>query len=284
MKEGLPSLTAHRVAALRALHQELEHPAIFHDPLAARIIGAEALDELRATPDEYDSPPMRSLRASVAARSRFAEEILGVAAEEGVRQYVVLGAGFDSFAYRNPWAEAGMLVFEVDHPATQEWKRAALEKAGIPVPPSVAYVAADFERETLTQALDRAHFDANRPSFFSWLGVTVYLAPERVMDTLRRVLSAMVPGSGIVFDYVISPEAMTPSQRAGYEALSVRVAALGEPWLSAFNPSVFAEDLRALGFKSVEDRGAEELNARYFADRSDGFRLSGVGRLVHARL
>src|SRR5271168_1087136 len=175
MQEGKFSRTARRVAIRRAAHQLLDHPRVLDDPLALRIIGLEAAEELRTNPKEHHAFA-RAFRAFMAARSRYAEDELARAVAHGVRQYVVLGAGLDTFAYRNP--HAGLRVFEVDHPATQAWKREQLQAGEIAIPASLTFVPIDFERQTLAAGLDQAGFDTRAAAFFSWLGVTPYLTRE----------------------------------------------------------------------------------------------------------
>jgi methyltransferase (TIGR00027 family) len=255
---------------LRAAHQRFDHPRVLDDPLALRIVGAEAAAALRTEPPRLATPQLRALRAFVAVRSRYAEDELAAALPRGVRQYVILGAGLDTFAYRNP--HAGLRVFEVDHPATQAWKRACLDEAGIAVPSALTFAPVDFEHETLADGLGRAGFDTAVPTFFSWLGVTVYLTREAVMETLRFVASTAAGGE-IVLSYVVSES-----------ALADRTAELGEPWLTFFDPPSLARDLGALGFVDVEDVGAEEANRRYFAHRTDGLRVAGHGHLMKARV
>src|ERR1700686_1320542 len=181
MQEGKFSKTAHRVAIRRAAHQLLDQPRVLDDPLALRIIGSEAEEALRSDPKE-DHAFSRGFRAFMAARSRYAEDELAHAVAHGVRQYVVLGAGLDTFAYRNP--HPGLRVFEVDHPDTQEWKREQLLAAGIAVPSALSFVPIDFERQTLADGLARAGFGAGDAAFFSWLGVTPYLTREACRTTL----------------------------------------------------------------------------------------------------
>ena len=164
VREGEPSRTAFGAAALRAAHQDDPHP-IFTDPLARQILGDEELPD-RA----WDQS---RLRLFVAVRHRFAEDALAGAVARGTRQVVVLGAGLDTFAYRNPFPDTQ--VFEVDHPATGAWKRERLAETGIAVPGNVTYVAVDFERDALGERLAAAGFDGARPAFFLWLGVVPYL-------------------------------------------------------------------------------------------------------------
>src|SRR5580698_9525375 len=199
MQEGKFSRTARRVAIRRAAHQLLDHPRVQDDPLALRIIGTEAAEELRSNPKEHHAFS-RAFRAFMAARSRYAEDELATAVAHGVRQYVVLGAGLDTFAYRNP--HAGLRVFEVDHPATQLWKREQLQAAGISIPPSLTFIPIDFERQTLADGLGQAGFKRDAAAFFSWLGVTPYLTREACTTTLSFI-GKMPADSAVVFDFAV---------------------------------------------------------------------------------
>jgi methyltransferase (TIGR00027 family) len=196
METGQPSRTALGAAAHRAAHQSLDEGRIFADPLALAVLGAAPAEIFG---DDLDRPANRAMRAFIAARSRFAEESLAAAAARGVRQYVVLGAGLDTFAHRNPFVDAGLRVFEVDHPATQAWKRRRLAEAGLASPGSLSFAPVDFERQTLAAGLAAAGFDAGRPAFFSWLGVVVYLTRPAVVDTLAFI-AALPAGAAVVFD------------------------------------------------------------------------------------
>jgi methyltransferase (TIGR00027 family) len=278
MHDDRPSKTAFRVALRRAAHQVLDVPQVFTDPLALAIIGAES-EELRSDPKNR-SRMSRVLRAFLVVRSRYAEDELARAVESGTRQYVVLGAGLDTFAYRNP--HAGLRVFEVDHPATQGWKRRWLEAAGISIPESLTFAPVDFESQTLAEGLARAGFQIDQQAFFSWLGVVPYLTRSATMETLRFV-GSLPAGSGIVFDYALPPESLNLVQRLAFNTLAKRVAAAGEPFQTFFEPSALRSELRRLGFGSFEDLGGEEINARYFAGRADGLRVGGgIGRLMKA--
>lgn len=279
MQDGTFSRTAERVAIRRAAHQLLDHPRVLEDPLALRIIGAEAEGALRSNPKEHHAFS-RAFRAFMAARSRFAEDELASAFAQGVRQYVVLGAGLDTFAYRNP--HAGLRVFEVDHPATQEWKRQQLHAAGIAVPPSLTFVAVDFERQTLAERLRESGLKADDAAFFSWLGVTPYLTREACLLTLS-LIAKMPAGSGVVFDFAIDHDLLKPGQRQAFDALSKRVARYGEPFQLFFDPSQLQHVLKSLGFNRTELVQGKELNARYFKGRKDGLLVrGGVGHLMAA--
>lgn len=279
--EDRPSRTAESVALRRAAHQLLDEPRVHDDPLALPILGEAQAAALRAEPRRYEDGPLAPfLRAFLAARSRLAEDALAQAVAAGVRRYVVLGAGLDTFAYRNP--HPGLRVLEVDHPATQAWKRRRLAEAGIAVPPSVEFVALDFAREPLAQALRAAGLRGAEPSFFSWLGVTPYLEPADVRATLAAVAPFASGGGGIVFDYGVAPALLPEQQRAALEALAARVAAAGEPFRCFFEPEALVRELRAMGYRELRDTTPEELNARYFANRADGLRVGGAARIMTA--
>jgi methyltransferase (TIGR00027 family) len=279
MQEGKFSRTARRVAIRRAAHQLLDHPRVLDDPLALRIIGADAAEELRTNPKEHHAFS-RAFRAFMAARSRYAEDEVACAVARGVRQYVVLGAGLDTFAYRNP--HAGLRVFEVDHPATQAWKREQLEAAGIAIPAALTFVPIDFERQTLAEGLGQSGFDLSAAAFFSWLGVTPYLTRDACMSTLGWV-AKMPAGSGVVFDFAVDPALLNAGQRQALDALSERVARYGEPFQLFFDPENLRNELRGMGFQRTEFLQGEELNARYFKDREDGLLVrGGLGHLMGA--
>jgi methyltransferase (TIGR00027 family) len=279
MQEGKFSRTAQRVAIRRAAHQLLDQPRVLDDPLALRIIGADAAEALRSNPKE-DHAFSRAFRAFMAARSRYAEDELARAVAHGVGQYVVLGAGLDTFAYRNP--HAGLRVFEVDHPDTQAWKREQLQAAGIAIPPSLTFVPIDFEKQTLADGLGRSGFDGNAAAFFSWLGVTPYLTREACTTTLSFI-AKMPAGSGVVFDFAVDRALLNAGQRQALDALSERVARYGEPFQLFFDPEKLQDELKRLGFHRTEFLQGKEINARYFKDREDGLLVrGGIGHLMGA--
>lgn len=281
VRAGEPSRTALRVATLRAVHQLLDEPVVLDDPVALQILGPKAEAELREDPFQYNDPISRGLRAAVVVRSRFAEEEVARAVADGVRQYVVLGAGLDTFAYRNPHAEAGLRVFEVDHPSTQQWKRRSLRDAGISLPGNLTFAPVDFEHGTQAQGLVEAGFRIDRPACFSWLGVTMYLTQAAITETLGQV-ARMPKGSSITFDFRVPPTMLNPVQRVTSEMMGQRAAAIGEPWISAFEPAALRRQVLGLGFREVETCEPDELNRRYLYHRKDGLRTSG--RLMCARV
>jgi methyltransferase (TIGR00027 family) len=279
MQEGKFSRTARRVAIRRAAHQLLDEPRVLDDPLALRIIGSEAEQALRSDPKENHAFS-RAFRAFMAARSRYAEDELARAIERGVTQYVVLGAGLDTFAYRNP--HQGLRVFEVDHPATQVWKRQQLRATGIAIPASLTFVPIDFEKQTLADGLEHSGFDANAAAFFSWLGVTPYLTREACMTTLSFITN-LPTGSGVVFDFAVDPALLNAGQRQALDALSKRVARYGEPFQLFFDPAKLRDELKQMGFQRTEFLQGKELNERYFKDRKDGLLMRGsIGHLMGA--
>lgn len=284
MKENQPSATAQRVAMQRAAHQLIDNPKVFDDPIALRIIGSEGGLALKADPNQSQAMPFSTyVRALVAARSRYTEDELALAVQRGVCQYVILGAGLDTFAYRNPFPEGTLRVFEVDHPATQGWKRMRLKEAGITLPRDLTFAPVDFESQTIADGLLEAGYDPGKRTFFSWLGVTFYLTIEAVMTTLRFVATTPV-GSGVVFDYAISPSLQTEDERVIFDAVAELAASFGEPFQAFFDPESLTRDLRSIGFRDVKDVGHEEINEKYFKNRTDNFRVGSLARLISAQV
>jgi len=281
MREARPSRTAYMVAMRRAAHQIFDNPKVFDDPIALAILGPGAEERLRSEP-RFLNRLGRAVRASMAARSRYAEDQLARAIESGTRQYVILGAGLDTFAYRNPHPQPDLRVFEVDYPATQEWKRERLAAAGISTPPSLTFAPVNFEHQTLAEGLREAGFDASRPAFFSWLGVTMYLERETAMGTFRFIASCG-RGSGVTFDYIVPRETLNWTGQLILRAMERRVARAGEPFRTFFAPEELRDELGRMGFRTIEDLGGAELNERYFKNRADGLRVPGVlGRFMTA--
>ena len=269
MKTGRASKTALRVAIRRAAHQLMDVPPVLNDPIAVRLVGLG----YRGKIGRASHPVGRDFRAFMAVRSRYAEDRLAEAVSAGVRQYVVLGAGLDTFAYRNPFPS--LRVFEVDLPATQQWKRAMLDEAQILLPADLSFVPLDLEHKKLAAALAEAGFDARRPAFFGWLGVVPYLSLAAFRSTLSAI--AQLPAaSAVSFDYAIAPEALSPVGRTAFDRQAGRVAAAGEPFQLFFTPSTLASELRQAGFHRFEQLDYEGLNEIYFNERADGLKLSAV--------
>jgi methyltransferase (TIGR00027 family) len=269
METGKASKTALGVAIRRAAHQLMDRPPVLDDPIAVRLVGS-------ATPRQMERAMhkvARDFRAFMAVRSRYAEDRLAEAVARGVAQYVILGAGLDTFAYRNPFPS--LRVFEVDFPATQKWKREMLREAEIAVPGNLTFVALDFEHKTLAEGLAEAGFDARLPAFFGWLGVVPYLTLAAFRATLGTI--ARLPArSAVSFDYAVAPETLSPVGRTAFDALAGRVAAAGEPFQLFFTPDELAAELRQAGFQRIEQLDSDQLNEIYFKDRADGLKLSAV--------
>jgi methyltransferase (TIGR00027 family) len=276
MQSGQPSRTALGAAGLRAAHQVLDHAAIFTDPLALRILGAEGDAMVR---DAANDASRQRLRWFIAVRSRIAEDALALARQRGVCQLVILGAGLDTYAYRTPSSD--LRIFEVDHPATQAWKRERLAEASIAVPPALSFVPVDFERETLADGLSAAAFDPMQPTFFTWLGVVPYLSEAAVFATLGFI-AGLPGGAHVVFDYINPAASMaTPERRAAHQALAERVAALGETLQCHFDSDALDARLKTLGFREIEDFGPGEISQRFFPGRPP-FSGGGGAHVLHA--
>ncbi len=274
-----PSRTALRVALRRAAHQLIDpDPLVFPDPFAIPILGPTYAQELQRAPTRADRPHSHALRAFIVARSRFAEDTLASAIAHGATQYVLLGAGLDTFAFRN--RSPSIRVFEVDHPATQAWKLDLLAGASLHLPATATLVPVDFERQSLAAELSNAGFDPRVRTLFAWLGVIPYLTLEAFRSTLA-VITGSAPGSGVVLDYGQPRSVLTPLEQLAHDSLSARVALAGEPFRLFFTPAEIRSELRA--FPHIEDLGRDELNARYFAHRSDSLHLQGTaGRILSA--
>ncbi len=284
MHEALPSKTALRVALRRAAHQIHDNkPLVFEDPLAVPILGAEYREELNRTPSADKRPFSAALRAFMVARARLAEDTLAAGvAERGVTQYLVLGAGLDTFAYRNPYPQ--VRVFEVDHPATQAWKLERLAAANITVPENATLVPVDFEREALAEELRAAGFNPRLPTVTAWLGVVPYLTLEAFRAT-TGLLGSFAPGSTVVFDYSQPGEALSPVEKLMLDSLSSRVAQAGEPFRLFFTPDALKAELKLEGLEAMEDLDGPALTEKLFAGRKDGLQLRGrAGRICVARV
>lgn len=253
-----PSRTALATAYARAYHQVADHPRVLSDPVVARLIGVTT-EELLAVAEPTEDRPgsgatYRPRRLFFAARARFAEDRVAAGIAVGVRQVVILGAGLDTFAYRNPYPD--LRIFEVDHPATQVWKRRRLTEAGIDLPERLTFVPVDFEADVLGTRLEAAGFARADPAVFVWLGVVFYLTPSTVNSVLEYVARQARP-TEVIFDYLQPAE--TDEERAELRVREKRVAAAGEPWFSYFTPAEITARLTALGFTDIEDRSAAQL-------------------------
>lgn len=280
MTERQASRTAEGAALLRAAHQVLDGaPKVLEDPVAVHLLGASSAETLGAG-DPLQQPLVRLARAATVLGGRFIEDELRSAVQRGVRQYVLLGAGFDTFAYRQPGWASDVRIIEVDHPASQERKQERLAAAGVGIPPNVAYVPIDFELTTLAGGMVSEHFDPTLPAFFAWRGVTQYLTRSGIEATLRFVLS-LPRASGIGLTFCL-PDAAAAEDEAAARFFAEYGAGLGEPWISRFEPERMVDWLRELGFREVTHLTPETAHERYFRGRSDGLRVPIYEQVVSA--
>jgi methyltransferase (TIGR00027 family) len=276
MREGVPSATAQGAAEGRAAHQLIDRPVVFEDPLALPILGKSGASKLHAEIGEHQTPFRRALRGQFVGRSRYAENRLAAAVRRDVRQYLVLGAGLDTYACRNP--DGAVTVFEVDHPATQAWKRERLAEAGLAVPACLRFAAADFAAQAPGAALDAAlagtGFDAGQPAFVACLGVSYYL-PREALDATLRWTAALASGSELVLDFMPPPEQHSEQARAALRRLAATVASQGEPLRSFFAPAEMAGRARAAGFAETEPVAAAAIDAVHFEPLGSEMRMRG---------
>jgi methyltransferase (TIGR00027 family) len=258
MKPNELSRTALMIARQRAAHQLLDHGSILNDPFAMRILREDEKDVLQFA----NSHPMASIgRLFTAARSRIAEDAFSAAVERGIRQIVILGAGLDTFALRNPHRALEIHFFEVDHPATQAWKLERLAEAQLAIPLWLVFVPVDFERDDLAEKLAGAGFERNSPAFFAWLGVVPYLTQNAVNSTLVFVASSH--DSEVVFDYMEPPQAFSGETRELVTKRTEQLEKMDERWASRFEPAGITAILRSHGFSDIEDINFQEITSRF---------------------
>jgi methyltransferase (TIGR00027 family) len=277
MRSDEPSHMALMVARQRAAHQLLDDGAILDDPFAIKILREDEKDLLQFA----NQHPLASIgRLLTAARSRIAEDVLSKAVERGVRQVVILGAGLDTFALRNPHA-ARIRIFEVDHPATQGWKRQLLTEAELASPPWLIFVPVDFEQDDLQQKLSSAGFRSSSSAFFTWLGVVPYLTRDAIDSVLDYMAS--IPNSEVVFDYMEPTEGFSEQIRRVVRQRTEQLEKTEERWASRFEPGGMAAILRAHGFCDIEDIGFPQIAAR-FDHEVQGLATGQAGvHVVHAK-
>ena len=280
--QHLPSQTALTAAAARAAHLIVDQPPlIFEDRLAAALLGEQADEFISYHRAHGEHPVLSAARTQVSCRSRYTEDRLAGAATRGVTQYVILGAGLDSFAYRSALASGSRVrVFEVDHPATQEWKREQLAKTGIPIPDSTALVPTDFERDSLAGPLTAAGFDPGRPALVSWLGVTMYLTQPAIGRTLAEI-SGFAAGTELITDYMLPASLRDATGQSYADQVAPVAAQRGEPWLTCLAPDEMSALLDSSGFGRIEHVSQRDSISAALWDRSDTLhpiRLSMLAR------
>jgi methyltransferase (TIGR00027 family) len=277
MPPGQPSRTMLRTASLRAAHQLLDWPPVFADPVAVGLVPEAVAKPLLETlgTDQV------ALRALLAVRSRFAEDRLASAAARGVAQYVIVGAGLDTFPWRQPPYAARMRVFLADHPDTLGWTQAIFRDRGLSEPENITIVPVDLEACGLGERLFELGFDPRMSAFCSALGLTQYLG-HTAIDRLLRFVASLRSDSEIVFSFVPPVDELT-REDADLAARAVeRVAVLGEPWKTRLRPRDLVRQLEALGFSDVFHLTGEAAHARYFAGRGDGLRPAGYEQMIYA--
>jgi methyltransferase (TIGR00027 family) len=264
-----PDNTAVRTALWRALHLELDAPPhVFEDEVGLRLAAPE--EGWRSRPDM--SPFTRPFRASILARARFIEDLVTEQVGRGVQQYVILGAGLDTFVQRRPELASSLLVFEIDQPGAQAWKRQRLIELGLGIPPFLRLVPVDFEAgDAWWQQLTASGFDAGRPAVVASTGVSMYLTKEAIQATLRQVAS-LAQGSTFAMSFMLPIEMTDPEVRPGIERAAAGARASGTPFISFFTPAEMLTLARDAGFKDVKHVSAAALAERYFAGRTDGLR------------
>lgn len=273
-----PSRTALLTAVARDFHRAEPPPLVFDDPLALQLAGQEGLllrDRLRA---EVRNDDLLAFSRWVCVRSRYAEDIVEQQASTGVRQYVILGAGLDTFGYRRP--DPDLRVFEVDHPATQSWKQRRLADLGVAIPGNLAFVPVDFEGQRLGSALEEAGFSFQEPAVFAWLGVTMYLTPDAIDQTLSTIAHGAA-GSWVVLTYNQPDRVLDEHAVRVTSAMRSIAAGFGEPFVTLFTPGEIDALLSEHGFDEMEHIGRDEARARYFGGHQ-GVEIAGAQALVTA--
>jgi methyltransferase (TIGR00027 family) len=256
LEDFAASRTALATSLMRAAHTRLDRNPLIEDPWGERLVPPS----VRAMFSDESLLQSRAY-ANVVTRTRYAEDALQAAVAQGIRQYVLIGAGFDSFALRRPAFSAELQIFEIDYPATQRLKLERIAECGETLPDSVHFIAADLAEESVTAALSRSSYRKDQLTFFSWLGVTMYLTREANLATLQSIASCSPPGSELVFTYFDARVFQLAS--ASFQEMKDRVASIGEPFLSGFDPGALAADLERCGLSLIEDLGGGEVQARY---------------------
>jgi len=273
-----PDSTAVRTALWRALHVEVDAPPhVLDDTIGLQL--ADPDPQWRSRGDMHPDGT-RAFRASIVARARYLDDLVIDRAAAGIRQYVILGAGLDSFAQRH--SDVGVRIFEVDQPGTQDWKKRRLTEIGYPPPENLQFVPVDFERgDTFPDALRASGFDAHRPAVFSSMGVSMYLTREATETTLRQV-AELADGSVLAMTFMLPVDLVDAAERPMQESVEAAAAQSGTPFISHYAPAAMVETCLAAGFSEARHVSPQELTARYFAGRTDGLRPPTAEQLIIA--
>lgn len=273
-REGEPSKTAEVVAAVRALHTVTCPNPVFEDPLAVHFAGPQWRMVIRNPFLRWVTVKKVLARSAaimpfILLRARFGEDQLPRAMAHGIKQYVILGAGYDTFALRHDDLLDQITVYEVDHPATQTEKLQRMEEARLPHPRNTRYVSADLETESLLDALDTAGFRLDQPAVVAWFGVTCYLTRQAIEGVLSTVSQSMAPGSSVMFDYLAQVTAVDPTWKAVYVSAGRFTATRGEPWISSFNPAQMPSYLEQMGFSEVLHLAPDQVEEELLPEGAD---------------
>jgi methyltransferase (TIGR00027 family) len=269
-------------AVQRAAHQALDdEPRILDDRIAVGLTEGCGREEILAAAQDHRSSVATLLRSAFVLRSRFTEDCLQSAVGRGIRQYAILGAGLDTFAYRQPTWAHNLTIFEVDHPSSQYYKKECLAARGIQIPANLRFCPCDFEHQSLDEALAETSFKGHTTTYFSWLGVTQYLTRDAIGTTLRFVLS-MPPGSEITFQFVVPHDHLSGIDAEVSLFAASSAATRGEPWITRLDPEECEVWLASLGFSKVFRLTPEEAQRRYFDGRRDGLRVYRVSEIIDA--
>jgi methyltransferase (TIGR00027 family) len=303
MNPSEASLTAIAASLMRAVHSRADPAPLLDDAWGDRLIpdsvraafGQGALDQMDSDTRTraLASPELlldRVLRANAAyadvvIRARYTEDALEAAVARGIGQYVIIGAGFDSFACRRPAYARNLNIFEVDHPATQALKRKRLLECKVAESDLLHFIAADLSAEQLQTVLARSPFNSTRPTFFSWLGVTMYLTREANLATLRAISSCAPSGSELVFTYI--DQAVFGAGYTGTESfrnLKSAVSSAGEAFLSGFDPGTIGEQLLGVDLQLLEDLNGDQMVARYDQSGANGLHSNAAAHIAHTRV
>ena len=289
MKKGQASRTAEGSAAVRAIHHLHDVPRVFDDPYALEFTspmwrGIASSSVLQWFITHVVLRSLRPIAAETVVRSRYTEDLLEQAIAGGMRQYVVVGAGFDSFALRHRDSQPGLRVFELDHPDTQRVKVERILSMNIELSGFVEFVAVDFEEQSVAEVLAASSYQAVLPAFYSWLGTVPYLSNAATISTLRSIADYAAPGSELVFDYLVPDEVLSSSERRVVEKLKRFTARRGEPLIGEFHPDELKATLGVVGLELIENLSGVEQEGRYFAGRDDGLRPLPSSYFAHARV
>ena len=281
MKQATSTRTGEVTAIMRAIHQtDDDEPKILSDSIAPRLVDTTGGDDEWLAPI-LGHPFAKQWRAGFLIRNRYAEDCLAECVDRGAEQYAIIGAGLDTFAFRQPpWARS-LRIYEIDHPATQRRKRERLAAARIGVPSNVEFVPTDFEGNSLGDAVRAGDFDLDAKTFCSWLGVTQYLTPDAIRATLEFVLS-LPPSSEIVFSFILPLEALSGLEAEALMMAAHKAAEVGEPWLSTVRPDDLEAKLREMGFSDIMRLTPEEAHERYLKNRRDGLQVRRGEQLMRA--